>query len=212
MKSDIERAIETGSQPVELSSGHILFDKKHIDSWRKDIKDGILFQGDDTLFKEILSNTKIYGEYGCGNSTEWVLENTNAIIKSVETVKEIADKYEEVHYVNVGPIGGWGRPESYEFRDAFVEYTDWIWRGDKPDTVLVDGRFRVCCFLSSLKYADIGTKIIFDDYLNYPIYHIVEKFVKPEQKCGRQALFIVPNNIDHIELDREINNFRCVLD
>ena len=212
MKSDIKRALETGSEPVELSSGHILFDKRHIDSWRKDIDEGTLFQGDDRLFKEVLSDTKIYGEYGCGTSTKWVLENTSAIVKSVETVKEIADKYDSVQYINLGPITGWGRPESYEYRNNFIEYTDWIWRGDKPDTVLVDGRFRVCCFLSSLKYGNVGTKILFDDYYSYPIFHIVEKFVKPEQNCGRQALFIVPNNLDHIELDREINNFRCVMD
>ena len=212
MKSDIKRAIENAPQPVELSSGHILFDKNYMNTWRKDIDKGVIFDGDDRLFKEILSNTKIYGEYGCGNSTKWVLENTNAIVKSVETVEEIAKKYDGVHYVNVGPITGWGRPESYEFRDKFVEYTYWIWQDDKPDTVLVDGRFRVCCFLSSLKYADTGTKIIFDDYINYPVYHIVEKFVKREEECGRQCLFIVPDNIDYEELDIEINNFRCVMD
>ena len=33
------------------------------------------------------------------------------------------------------------------------------------DCVLVDGRFRVCCFLTSLKNAEQGTRIIFDDYV-----------------------------------------------
>ena len=90
MKSDIKRAIENAPQPVELSSGHILFDKNYMNTWRKDIDKGVIFDGDDRLFKEILSDTKIYGEYGCGNSTKWVLENTNAIVKSVETVENIA--------------------------------------------------------------------------------------------------------------------------
>ena len=34
----------------------------------------ILFRGDDSLFKKIIKNTNIYGEYGCGNSTKWVLK------------------------------------------------------------------------------------------------------------------------------------------
>jgi hypothetical protein len=36
-----------------------------------------LFEGDDTLFKSVLSKTEYYGEYGCGATTMWVLANTN---------------------------------------------------------------------------------------------------------------------------------------
>ena len=45
----------------------------------------ILFRGDDSLFKEIVKNANIYGEYGCGNSTKWVLKNTSSKIISVDT-------------------------------------------------------------------------------------------------------------------------------
>ena len=31
--------------------------------------------------------------------------------------------------------------------------------------------------------------IIFDDYFDRPYYHIVEKYLKVHQKCGRQAIF-----------------------
>ena len=83
-----------------------------------------------------------------------------------------------------------------------------------PDTVLIDGRFRVCCFLTAIKYANENTKIIFDDYNNRPYYHVIEKFIKKEQTCGRQALFIVKNkndiNIDLLNI--EINNFHYVMD
>ena len=83
-----------------------------------------------------------------------------------------------------------------------------------PDTVLIDGRFRVCCFLTSLKYANENTKIIFDDYNNRPYYHVVEKFIKKEQTCGRQTLFIVKNKnkINFDLLNIEINNFHYVMD
>ena len=46
-----------------------------------------LFDGDDSLFKDLLKNSKNYGEYGCGLSTEWVLKNTNADIVSVDSSK-----------------------------------------------------------------------------------------------------------------------------
>ena len=51
-----------------------------------------LFDGDDSLFKDLLKNSKNYGEYGCGLSTEWVLNNTNANILSVDSSKEWIDK------------------------------------------------------------------------------------------------------------------------
>ena len=37
-----------------------------------------LFDGDDYLFKKYLKNCKIYFEYGVGDSTIWVLENTSS--------------------------------------------------------------------------------------------------------------------------------------
>ena len=45
----------------------------------------MLFDGDDSLFKDVLKTSKIFGEYGCGSSTEWVLKNTNADIVSVDS-------------------------------------------------------------------------------------------------------------------------------
>ena len=184
-----------------------------------------LFDGDDSLFKDLLKNSKNYGEYGCGLSTEWVLNNTNANILSVDSSKEWIDKISsknveykkrlKLQHIDLGKVENWGRPVGYEKSYNFINYFNWIWTQDiLPDTVLIDGRFRVCCFLTSIKYANENTKIIFDDYNNRPYYHVVEKFVKKEQTCGRQALFIVKNkndiNIDLLNI--EINNFHYVMD
>ncbi len=185
----------------------------------------MLFDGDDHLFKDVIKLSKNYGEYGCGLSTEWVLKNTNANILSVDSSKEWIDKISsknavynkrlKLQYIDLGKVENWGRPVGYEKSYNFINYFNWIWNQDiLPDTVLIDGRFRVCCFLTSLKYANENTKIIFDDYNNRPYYHVVEKFVKKEQTCGRQALFIVKNkndiNIDLLNI--EINNFHYVMD
>ena len=185
----------------------------------------MLFDGDDSLFKDLLKNSKNYGEYGCGLSTEWVLNNTNANILSVDSSKEWIDKissknveYEKrlkLQHIDLGKVENWGRPVGYEKSYNFINYFNWIWTQDiLPDTVLIDGRFRVCCFLTSIKYANENTKIIFDDYNNRPYYHVVEKFIKKEQTCGRQTLFIVKNKnkINFDLLNIEINNFHYVMD
>ena len=184
-----------------------------------------LFDGDDSLFKDLLKTSKIFGEYGCGSSTEWVLKNTNADIVSVDTSKVWINKISsgnaaykkrlKLKYIDLGEVENWGRPVGYEKSYNFINYFNWIWNQDiLPDTVLIDGRFRVCCFLTSIKYGKENTKIIFDDYNNRPYYHVVEKFVKKKQSYGRQALFIVENkkNINIDLLNIEINNFRYVMD
>ena len=184
----------------------------------------VLFSRNDALFKRVLKNVKIYGEYGCGKSTVWVLRNTNAQVFSVDTstywINEVSkDNVEnnarlKIRHVDLGDVGDYGYPIDYSKGDFFNLYTDFLWHQDeKPSVVLIDGRFRVCCFLTSLKFADEGTHIIFDDYMNRPEYHIVEKYVERVEHCGRQCLFIVPSqkNIDLDRLEKDINNFRYVM-
>ncbi len=188
-------------------------------------KNNSLFDGDDFLFKKSIEGIKIYGEYGCGLSSKWMLKNTSSIVISVDSSKEWVEKVKtenknhqsrlKIKYVDLGKVGDWGRPISYLKCINFSDYTDYIWkRSEKPKLVLVDGRFRVCCFLTSLKFADPGTKIIFDDYVNRPHYHFVEKYVSRMNECGRQCLFVVPskNSIDMDALNKDIDFFRFVMD
>lgn len=184
-----------------------------------------LFDGDDRLFKKIVGGASVYGEYGCGQSTRWVMNHTSATVIAVDTAGEwVAEVLRDntanndrldIRHVDLGETGEWGRPKGYRRREMFHHYTDYMWdRPQKPDVVLVDGRFRVCCFLTSLKYADEGVKIFFDDYTDREHYHIVEHYVARADECGRQALFIVPSrdklNIEALE--RDIAAFRYVMD
>jgi hypothetical protein len=184
-----------------------------------------LFDGDDTLFKALVSSASVYGEYGVGQSTRFVLDFYDCRVLCVDTSAEWIERILPansrerqrllVKHVDLGTLGPWGRPLSYKQSPLFQEYTDWIWsHEEKPSLVLIDGRFRVCCFLSSVKYAAEGTKIIFDDYILRPHYHFVEKYVKRADVFGRQCLFVVPSKkeIDLNELEKDISNFRFVMD
>ena len=185
----------------------------------------ILFDGDDRLFKQKVLDANVVGEYGCGKSTNWILKNTNAQLLSVDTSSQWVKRTCEINspfldrlsieHVDVGPLGNWGRPVGYSHAENFSTYTDSIWSHVlKPDLIIVDGRFRVACFLTSLKNADEGALIFFDDYTNRPHYHYVENYVSRVEVCGRQSMFIVPpkNTLDMQSLDRDIERFRYVLD
>ena len=185
-----------------------------------------LFAGYSQLFKNNLSSQTIYGEYGCGQSTSYVLKNFDIPVYSVDSSKQWFNKIKmnnennnnlSINYVNIGNVSenSWGWPDDYSVRDNFINYANDIWnRGLKPNFILIDGRLRVLCFLISLKRCNSGTKIIFDDYVNRKFYHIVEELIKPSSNDGRQCLFEVGDkkDIDMKKLDFLINKFNYILD
>lgn len=172
------------------------------------ISDEFLFDGDDLLFKSLAKQSRVYFEYGCGKSTSWVLRNSQAEVHSVDTSLEWVSRVKRdlstqqisrlnLSWIDVGSLGKWGRPVDYSRRENFEKYTSHLWHSKpdtSPDLVLVDGRFRVASFFATLRYAGRGTKILFDDYFDRPIYHLVEEFVPVVDRCGRQALFEVTSN------------------
>ena len=104
-------------------------------------------------------------------------------------------------------------PKDYSKRGNIKKYLNFPWEQNKsPDFVLIDGRFRVACFLYSLINAKINSLIIFDDYNNRPYYHIVEEIVPIYKICGRQALFKVPKFFNKKSAQKLLDNFTYVFD
>jgi hypothetical protein len=180
-----------------------------------------LFDGDDELFKSYLQDCDFYFEYGVGASTSWVLDNSNANIIAVDTNKEWID-YVNINvyssrakliWINLGELTNWGRPNSYKYKDSFIDYVSGVWKFEKKaDVVLIDGRFRVACFFYSLLHSKTGSIIIFDDYFNRPFYHVIEEVVSLHKKCGRQAVFKVPRVFDKKLTLNLFNKFLYVFD
>ena len=166
----------------------------------------ILFDGDDELFKKYVSQSNFYFEYGVGKSTKWVIENTKSKVIAVDSdqkwINQVCSKngFDErvkLIWVDLGKLTDWGRPISYNRRDNFISYINSVWAFDiKADVILIDGRFRVACFLYSLLNTKKGSFIFFDDYNNRPWYHIVEEVLPIYKKCGRQAIFIVTDTFN----------------
>ncbi len=184
-------------------------------------EENIIFDGDDYLFKQYLLNCNFYFEYGVGASTNWVLENTQSNIISVDTDKKWIDTINvsnkssriKLNWINLGDLENWGRPKSYDYRERFIDYISNVWNfKQKADVVLIDGRFRVACFLYSLINAKTNSIIIFDDYNNRPYYHIIEEIIPIYKTCGRQALFKVPKNLNHTLANNMLNKFIYVFD
>ena len=183
----------------------------------------LLFGGSEDLFRELINKSQVYGEYGMGQSTINAMSNEHIKVFSVDSDRMWVEKIQSIckrkkhhlKYVDLGGVREWGYPKDYSKRQNIKLYLNYIWNmEDKPDLVLIDGRFRVASFLTSLRECKVGTKIIFDDYGVRPNYHIVEDFIEPDRIFGTQAFFEVTSkdNLDISKLDKLINKFEYVMD
>ncbi|MEM6635006.1 MAG: hypothetical protein AAF667_03850 [Pseudomonadota bacterium] len=97
-----------------------------------------------------------------------------------------------LHLAETGPVENWGHPLSDEGWRQWPGYVLSVWdRADfqEPDVILIDGRFRVACFLAAVFRLRRACTVLFDDYVDRPSYHVVEKFAPPTEFAGRMARF-----------------------
>ena len=187
----------------------------------KNLRKSTLFNGNDAMFKQMIQNASEYVEVGCGQSTIFALNNSNVeTVVAIDTSKQWLEFVNSVskksnliiHHSDFGPLGDWGRPKGYDQISQIHDYTSAMFKYCNPDLILIDGRFRVYCFLYACVNGKPGTKIIFDDYYGRPHYHIVEDIIKPIDSCGRQALFHLNPDIDRIKAKDLMTKFEFVMD
>jgi hypothetical protein len=156
--------------------------------------------------REMLEAANCYLEYGSGATT--MLAATIGVSDVVSTESDpnwlAALRYKlrllesqtraELIHIDIGPTGNWGFPTSEAHWRNYPNYPVAAWthclsHSLTPDVVLIDGRFRVACFLSSLLFGAPGARILFDDYFDRPYYHCVERFLRPAARHDRAAEF-----------------------
>jgi hypothetical protein len=112
----------------------------------------------------------------------------------------------------LGEIGEWGFPTNTKMIKNFWRYmvTPWEVAREKkavPDTILIDGRFRVASFLYSLIAGRKDTLIMFDDYLDRPYYSVVENYCELIETQGRMGVFRVGHNYSHADITATISQY-----
>jgi hypothetical protein len=172
------------------------------------------------LFREALDGASSYLEFGSGLSTEYVSLKYECQARSIETSAEWVQHVQNrvrpdiaVLHVDLGPVGEWGRPLTYDYQSQFIRYFEAGFdQGFEPDAVLIDGRFRVACFLTTLLLSKPGTRIVIDDYTARPQYKVVEQILSPVTVSSRQALFIRPDKIQNEKIRNLRDQFVNVMD
>jgi len=155
---------------------------------------------------EAYDGARVILEYGSGGSTILGGEMLGSTVFSVESdlawAQNMQDWFDQntplanvqLHPVNIGKTQSWGRPDGNDGFRSYHRYPITVWdRADfqHPDLVLIDGRFRPACLLTTMLRIERPVTVLFDDYVDRPEYHMVERYSQPVETRGRMARFEV---------------------
>lgn len=182
-----------------------------------------LDDGGLACFRKHIKGSSCYLEYGCGGSTVYAVsvarvktvvavDSDPAWISAVRTSIGESSSTVAIENCDIGRVRNWGRPASSANFRNFWRYMATPWAraaelGCSPDTILIDGRFRVASFLFSLVSAREGTAVLFDDYLDRPMYSVVEEFCPLQESHGRMGLFSVKKGFPMPEICARIAEY-----
>jgi hypothetical protein len=182
------------------------------------------------FYSDHIKTSRIYLEYGSGGSTMQAAQHVDVLVSVdsdpyfVRAVKrklgrESVKADYRLIYSDIGRTGEWGIPVQREKSKADLAkwrkypQSPWIYfreKGIEPDTILIDGRFRVACALESLKNLspDANTLLLFDDYMNRAHYHEIEKFADRVATKGRMGVFRRKLNFDRRLCEAALDIYR----
>lgn len=156
------------------------------------------------LLRATYAKAGVILEYGSGGSTLVAAQSATEAVISVESdrlwLSNLRDWFNEnppavpvtLHHGNIGPTQKWGRPLDMSEARIWSGYALSVWDSAAfrhPDVVLVDGRFRLACMLTTLLRITRPVQVLCDDYLGRPTYHRIESLVGAPEMTGRMAAF-----------------------
>jgi len=178
------------------------------------------------LFTERLEAAGSYLEFGSGGSTVLAAQIGKPLVAVESDPVFLAAVQRKLHdvgvadsdaqtllHADIGLTEAWGTPvfraNVSEHAAQWRRYAEAPWDAfaalPGPHLVLVDGRFRVACALSAVRFLrDRAGEILIDDYLERPHYRVVERYLRLERMAGRMALMRLRDDIDFNALDRDI--------
>lgn len=143
-------------------------------------------------------------EYGTGGSTVVAADLPGRDVFSVESAApwlKMMEKWFQnnppkarlrLHHGQIGKTRKWGFPQDNTRVAHWASYPLSVWDRDdfmQPDVVLIDGRFRLACALTTLFRTTRPVTVLIDDYIDRPPYAQIERLVGPPMMIGRMARF-----------------------
>ena len=157
------------------------------------------------LFMSVLACSKNYLEFGCGGSTYAAASLVKELILSVDTSIEWIDKVRqacergdglkqpEFVHIDIGPTIEWGQPSDSRTRERWPDYHRAIWtrpESSDADLYMIDGQFRVACFMQILLHSCANALIMIHDFSFRTDYHVVKVVAREIAVVDSLSLFV----------------------
>lgn len=187
---------------------------------------GLTFSGPCSDYvQQVYAASDLIVEYGSGGSTchaaglgKTVIAVESSIHWLLELVASCAERETPGRIIplwsDIGNTKEWGYPVDDSKVKEWHRYATLPWvycdeHGLAPDTVLIDGRFRVACFIATCLAIKKTTRILFDDFASRPHYHVVLEVLPAARHVGeRMAVFEVePGMVGSAWLLRHMDAF-----
>ena len=145
------------------------------------------------LLRSFLRCGSNYLEFGTGGSTVLACSHVKESVMAVESNPAWLRKVQahcsdqptalkpRLFHADIGPVVELGYPRNDRLRDHWPRYHDGVWphKGAiNADLYLIDGRFRVACFIQVLLRAQSSAIILIHDFANRPQYHVIREFAR----------------------------------
>ena len=157
------------------------------------------------LFASFLRSAVDYLEFGAGGSTCFAARSVRSSVTTVDSSVQWLRDVEQacagqdcgvkpltVH-VDIGPTGGWGRPADASCQDRWPSYYEQVWErpaSSDADLYLVDGRFRVACFMKTLLNCRADAVIMIHDYASRAQYHPIGRVAREVARAEDLSAFV----------------------
>lgn len=144
-------------------------------------------------------------EYGSGGSTVFAAAETAARLVSIESDAAWAERLRqslsaaglmregiEIRHADIGPTKEWGMPKTHNDWRKYWSLPMAYWQEPariEPELILIDGRFRLGCFLSAVLCTTRPVTILWDDYKGRGGYMAAERWFPVTEMIGRMARF-----------------------
>ena len=180
---------------------------------------------EERLLRKCFSEATAYLEFGSGESTRFaVLSSSIEKIVSVESSRDFVTEYFSddegisraqksdrlrFHIVDIGKIKDWGIPADKSKRHLWPNYPLSVFRSPSDyDLVLIDGRFRAACVLTSLLNTSDSCRIIVHDFTVYPELFFLLRFLMIENQEDTLVVFRKRKNLNPKRIQRLIRKYQ----
>lgn len=164
-----------------------------------------------TLLSSLLVCSRRYLEFGAGGSTclaaRMVADSVIAVDSSQDWLDSVAAICADASYprkpvlvhADIGPLKAWGWPRDERQRAQWPSYHEAIWSHPAVtdiDTYMIDGRFRVACFMQVALRCRADALVIMHDFADRPNYADVHRVAREVARAGNLSAFVRRRDFD----------------